>query len=106
MEQQFNQKTKHLTPTKEKSEENAQITFFNEFEKKILGILGTFNPSVVSDVDKNRLAFDKLVQNPAERSRLENIHAARGHRYGTAHLGPKSWYQNTQNLSLKVKTHG
>ena len=69
-----------------------------------MGIQGAYNPSAISDNDQNRLTFEKLRKNPVERSRLENIHAARGHRYGTVHLGPKKWYQDIWNLSLNLKT--
>ena len=62
------------------------------------------NPSPVSEADTFKIMFDKLRKNPLERSRLENVHIARGHRYGIAHLGQKHWYQENLNLGNQLKT--
>ena len=50
------------------------------------------------------MTYDRLRQNPPERCRLENIHAARAHRYGFAHLGPKYLYRENTILGSKLKT--
>ena len=47
--------------------------------------------------------FNKLRKDPLSRSRLENIHAARAHRYGAAHFGSKVWYKENQAVAKKFK---
>ena len=87
-----------------KSEKNLTFTFSNDFENKLLHVLGASNPSPVPDADRFKQTYDRLRKNPQDRSRLENIHAARGHRYGIAHLGPKDLYQENPNVAIKLKT--
>ena len=87
-----------------KSEQNLNFSFSNDFENKLLRVLGASNPSTVPDADFYKLTYDRLRQNPLDRSPLENVHAARAHRYGMAHFGPKHWYKESPNLAAKLKT--
>ena len=96
----FIDEIKGLVPKISKKEND----FSNEFEKYMLRFLGTSNLSPVSEADFYKITFDKLKENPLERSSLEKVHAARAHRYGITHLGPKKWYQENQNLGNKLKT--
>ena len=66
-----------------------QNGFSNEIEKGVLRFLGASNVSPLSEADFFKITCDKLRQNPLERSSLEKVHAARAHRYGITHLGPK-----------------
>lgn len=87
-----------------KNEKNLTVTFSNDFENKLFQVLGASNPSPVTDADRYKQTYDRLRKKPQDRSRLENIHAARGHRYGIAHLGPKHLYQENPNVAIKLKT--
>ena len=49
------------------------------------------------------MMFNKLRKDPVARSRLENIHSARAHRYGAAHFGAKFWYKENQAIAKKLK---
>ena len=86
------------------SQQNITFTFSDEFENKLLRVLGTSNASPCPDVELYKMTYDRLRQNPLERSRLENIHAARAYRYGIAHLGSKHFYKEDTNLGSKLKT--
>ena len=70
----------------------------------MLRVLGTSNASPFPDVELYKMTYDRLRQNPLERSRLENIHAARAYRYGIAHLGSKDFYKEDTYLGSKLKT--
>ena len=48
--------------------------------------------------------YKKLVGDPLARARIENLHAARAHKYGHAHFGPKFWYKESINLAQKWKS--
>lgn len=87
-----------------RSQQNITFTFSDEFENKLLRVLGTSNASPLPDVELYKLTYDRLRQNPLERSRLENIHAARAYRYGIAHLGSKDFYKEDTYLGSKLKT--
>ena len=87
-----------------RGEQNITFTFSDDFENKLFRVLGVSKPSPLPDVDPYKLTYDRLRQNPLERCRLENIHAARAHRYGIAHLGPKYLYKENTNLGSKLKT--
>ena len=86
-----------------KNDKNVQFSFSDDFEKKLLLVLGASNHTV-SDADVCKLTYDRLRQNPLDRSRLENLHTARAHKYGMAHLGPKNWYKESPNLLKKLKS--
>ena len=86
------------------SEQSQTLSFSNQFENKLLNILATSNPPSISEADNFKITFDKLRKNPLERSRLEKVHIARGHKYGIAHLGEKNWYQENLNLGNQLKT--
>ena len=47
-----------------KSEQNLNFTFSNDFENKLLRVLGASNPSTVPDADFCKLTYDRLRQNP------------------------------------------
>ena len=43
-----------------------------------------------------------MLNNPAARSNLSSIHAARAHKYGLVQFGPKNWYKESVNISKKL----
>ena len=51
------------------------------------------------EILSNEAIFKKLKSNVAARSNLASIHAARSHKYGHIHFGPKSWYKESNNIS-------
>ena len=80
------------------------IDFSSEFQRKILDLLDSAAPGTVSEANKCEFMYNKLRKDPVARSRLENIHAARAHRYGAAHFGQKFWYKENQTIAKKLKT--
>ena len=51
------------------------------------------------EIVSNEKIFKKLLNNPAARSNLSSIHAARAHKYGHVQFGPKNWYKESVNIS-------
>ena len=88
---EFIKQLKQLVTPKEEGLDECPVNFSYEFQKKILNLLGSAVPRNDSDANKSEFMFNKLRKDPVSRSRLENIHAARAHRYGAAHFGPKFW---------------
>ena len=78
--------------------------FSSEFQKKILDILGLATSGATAEAQKCELMFNKLRNDPIARSRLENIHAARAHRYGSAHFGPRFWYKENPAIAKKFSS--
>ena len=76
----------------------------SEFHRKILDLLGSTTTGPAADAEKCEIMFNKLRKDPVARARLENIHSARAHRYGAAHLGSKFWYRESQAISKKLKS--
>ena len=54
------------------------------------------------EILSNEKIFKKLLNNPAERTNLASIHAARSHKYGHTQFGPKKWYRASENISRKL----
>ena len=70
---------------------------FTEFQRKILDLICS-SPGAAVDAHKCEIMVIKLRKDPVARSRLENIHSARAHRYGAAYFGPKFW--NKENPAI------
>ena len=103
MNGEFIKQLKQLVTPKEGLDE-CPVKFSYEFQKKILlNLLGSAVPRNDSDANKSEFMFNKLRKDPVSRSRLENIHAARAHRYGAAHFGPKFWYKENPAIAKKFK---
>ena len=77
--------------------QNQTFNFSDDFEKKMLRVLGTSNSSPLPDPDIYKLAYGRPRENPLRRPRLENVHTARAHKYGISHLGKKHWYQDLKH---------
>ena len=103
MNGEFIKQLKQLVTPKEEGLDECPVNFSYEFQKKILNLLGSAVPRNDSDANKSEYMFNKLRKDPVSRSRLENIHAARAHRYCAAHFGPKVWYKENPAIAKKFK---
>ena len=100
---EFMDALRKLVPPKDKGSESA-LEQFSEYQKKILSLLGASKTPTKAGVEHFEQIYEKLQTDPLARSCLENLHAARAHKYGHAHLGPKSWYKESTSLSTKLKS--
>ena len=99
----FIKELQHLVSPKAEGQV-ASPTEFTEFQRKILDLIGSATPGANVDAHKCEIMFNKLRKDPVARSRLENIHSARAHRYGAAHFGPKFWYKENPDIAKKFKS--
>ena len=91
-------------PPKEESAGSTSLQFTDKFQDNILSLLGSTDSSTNFNSEHLEYVYKKLLGDPLARSRIENLHAARAHKYGHAQFGPKSWYQETLNLAKKWKS--
>ena len=102
---EFIKELEKLVPPKDGGNGNVSVNFddkFNEkFQDKLLALLGSANPSTTFDSEYFEKVYKKLAADPLARSRIENLHAARAHKYGHAQFGPKFWYRESLNLAKK-----
>ena len=82
---------------------SKSIKFSEQFERKILNLLEAAKPKDF-DVEHFEHVYNKLLKDPMARSQLENLHAARAHKYGYAQFGSKFWYKESKNISRKLKS--
>ena len=101
---EFMEQLRKIIPPKEGGTENSSVKFSEKFQEKILDLLGSANPSKEFNSEHFEKVYDKLIDDPLARSRIENLHAARAHKYGHAHFGAKFWYKEALNLSKKFKS--
>ena len=100
---EFMDALRKLVPPKDKGSESA-LGQFSEYQKKILSLLGASKTPTKSGVEHFEQIYEKLQTDPLARSRLENLHAAKAHKYGHAHFGPKSWYKESTFLATRFKS--
>ena len=102
---EFIKELEKLVPPKEGGNGSVSVNFdekFNEkFQDRLLALLGSANPSTTFDSEYFEKVYKKLAADPLARSRIENLHAARAHKYGHAQFGPKFWYRESLNLAKK-----
>ena len=101
---EFMKELKKIIPPEEGGIEGSSVNFSEKFQNKILELLGSANPSKDFNSEHFEKIYEKLVADPLARSRMENLHAARAHKYGHAHFGSKFWYKESLNLSKKFKS--
>ena len=101
---EFMKELKKLVPQKDGGSDLASVQFSEQFQKKILNLLEVSNSSASFDAEHFEQIFQKLQKDPLARTRLENLHAARAHKYGHAHFGPKSLYKESTNVAKKFKS--
>ena len=93
-----------LVPPKDGGSMNSSMKFTVQFQEKLLSLLDSADPTQDSDAEICEKWFKKLRKDPLARSRLENVHSARGFKYGFAHFGSKHWFKEKDNLAKKLKT--
>ena len=81
---------------------DTSIKFSRDFQEKILTLLDS--PDRADDFGASQKIFEKLLNDPSARSKLESLHTARSFKFGAAHFGPKNWYKEAQALSKKLKS--
>ena len=84
--------------------EGESIKFSEQFQEKNLNLLEAAKPNKAFNVEHCEQVYTKLLKDPLARSQLENIHAARAHKYGHAQFGQKFWYKESKNLAQKFKS--
>ena len=80
-----------LVPREDGGNVVPSVEFSEKFQEKILSLLEASNKNKDFDVAHFEEVYKKLCANPGARSRLENLHAARAHKYGHARFGLKGW---------------
>ena len=100
---EFWDQLKKLIPPDDGGNVNRSIKFTEQFETKILNLLEAAKPKEF-DVEHFEQVYKKLLKDPMARSQLENLHAARAHKYGFSQFGSKFWYKESKNISRKLKT--
>ena len=94
---------KKLIPPDDGGNVNRSIKFTEQLETKILNLLEAAKPKEF-DVEHFEQVYNKLLKEPMARSQLENLHAARAHKYGFSQFGSKFWYKESKNISRKFKS--
>ena len=100
---EFWDQLKKLIPPDDGGNVNRSIKFTEQFETKILNLLEAAKPKEF-DVEHFEQVYKKLLKDPMARSQLENLHAARAHKYGFSQFGSKFWYKESKNISRKLKS--
>ena len=101
---EFMEALKKLVPPKDGGSKLKSLQFSEDFQIKILSLLDAASPKGQFDSDHFEKVYKKLKNDPLARSRLENLHAARAHKYGHSHFGAKAWYKESTNLASRFKT--
>lgn len=97
-------KLENLLGSNDGGQKGSSINFSTAFQEKILALLSSSSPARNSEAENDEMWFFKLRSDPTARSRLENVHAARSHKYGSAHFGPKNWYKEAVAVAKKLKS--
>ena len=97
------QKLGKLVPPKDGGSLSS-IQFSKQFQDKILGLLEASTTPSSFNAEHFEKVYQKLDNDPNARSRLENLHAARAHKYGYAHFGPKNLFKESTNVAKKLKS--
>ena len=92
----FVKTTNTVVPTKDGDSEHSSQQFFKHLHSKFLELGSTANSSAETQSENLYNIYQKVKFDHFARSRLENLHAARGFKYGHTHLGSKSWYRVCQ----------
>ena len=93
-----------LVPPKDGGSSLSSVQFSKQFQDRILSLLEASTTPSKYDTEHFEKVYKKLDNDPKARSRLENLHAARAHKYGYAHFGPKSLFRESTNVAKKLKS--
>ena len=86
---EFMEHLRKLVPQDNGGSEGESVSFTKQFQIKILNLLEAAKPNKDFDVEHFEQVYNKLLKDPLARAQLENIHAARAHKYGYAQFGSK-----------------
>ena len=100
----FMEELKKLVPPKDGGNKVTSVQFSEQFQEKILTLLEASSAPARFDAEHLEKVYQKLKKDPLARSRLESLHAARAHKYGHAHFGPKYLYKESANVAKKLKS--
>ena len=100
----FMEELRKLVPPKDGGNLGTSVNFSEKFQKKILALLEASNTPTRFDAEHFEKVYQKLKCDPLARSRIENLHAARAHKYGHAHFGPKYLFKESVNVAKKLKS--
>ena len=100
----FMEELKKLVPPKDGGNKVTSVQFSEQFQEKILTLLEASSAPARFDAEHLEKVYQKLKKDPLARSRLESLHAARAHKYGHAHFGPKYLYKESANVARKLKS--
>ena len=92
---EFMEHLKKLIPPDNGGSDEESVNFTKQFQEKILNLLEAAKPNKDFDVEHFEHVYNKLLRDPLARAQLENIHAARAHKYGYAQFGSKFWYKES-----------
>ena len=67
----------------------SSVDFSTAFQQKNLALLSSTSSTRDKDAENDEVWFNKLRDDPAARTKLENVHAARSQKYGSAQFGQK-----------------
>ena len=101
---EFMQHLKKIIPPDDGGNDGESINFTKQFQVKILNLLEAAKPSKDFDDKHFEQVYEKLLKDPLARAQLENLHAARSHKYGYAHFGSKFWDKESKNVARKFKS--
>ena len=86
---EFMEHLRKLVPPDNGGSESEPVNFTKQFQTKILNLLESAKPKNDFDVEHFEQVYKKLLKDPIARAQVENIHAARAHKYGYAQFGSK-----------------
>ena len=80
------------------------VEFTKNFQNKILNLLEASNTPTRFNAEHFEKVYQKLEKDPLARARLENLFAARAHKYGYSHFGQKHLFRETPYVARKLKS--
>ena len=104
MDPELIQELGKLVPPKDGGSSLPAIDFSKQFQDKILNLLEASTTPSSFDSEHFEKIYKKLDNDPKARSRIENLHAGRAHKYGFAHFGPKNLFKESTNVAKKLKS--
>ena len=96
---QLMKELRKLVPPEDGGTVSTSVSFSEKFQEKILSLLGSTSSSANFNSEHFEYIYEKLRKDPLARARIENLHAARAHKYGHAQFGPKFWYRDSLNMA-------
>ena len=92
-----------LVPPADGGTGSVSVNFTQKFQEKIIGLLGSSSSPNNFNPEHFEYIYEKLLRDPLARAWIENLHAARAHKYGHAQFGAKHWYRDSLNMAKKME---